>query len=237
MTPRDPIDPIVKPSPVPWGRVTVLSDRVLIVAGGPSLRELDLNILRDPAFGQINIIAINRAIDWLPRVTSFFSVDPNAWLYAKLTEGGLRPGVAYYLAVPNDYGTPTARMVDHRVTPISGIIYLRRFLGPGPLSAKYGLTLASRGVNTGNSCYGALGLAYHMLPKKIAILGLDGTRAAYAYGPGAPSGSLQHLPRLFASATFDLERKKIQVVNGSPGSLITCFPIFRPKRALEWLVE
>jgi hypothetical protein len=219
-----------------WGKVTERADRILIVASGPSLRNFDLQKLINFRFRNIHVIAINRSIDWLPRVDSFFSLDPNTWLYTKLKHDGLRIGTTYYLGAPSDYGMPGARIVDHRVTPISGVVYLQRFLGHGPFSAKKGLSTDKSGVNTGNSCYGALGLAFHMNPSRIAVLGLDGTQEPYADGSGAPVSSLSHLPALFASAVRTLQNRRIQVINGSPTSKILCFPRTTPEEALEWLI-
>ena len=91
-------------------------------------------------------------------------------------------------------------------------------------------------IHTGNSGWGALGLAYHMRPRKVALLGVDANGAGHAYAdiPQRP-GELDHLPLLFVSACGQLEARGIQVRNGSPESNVTCWPRVEANAALRWL--
>lgn len=221
---------------VTWGRVEHRAAKILIVASGPSLRDVPLHDLSDPKYNDVLIIAINRSSDWLKRWDIFFSLDPNEWLYDLLCERML-PGVHYYIGVPDDYGMQRARWVAHRKAVVVGPSYLKRNMGPGYLKSKYMLSEDPASINTGNSAYGALGVAYHMQPKKIGILGLDGTKNGYAYGPGSPNGSLAHLPALFRSTMTQLRKRGIRVLNGSPNSMIACFPRCHPSEVMEWLIR
>jgi len=222
--------------PLEWGRVESQHDRILIVLTGPSLRHFELDSLLKPKYAGLHIIAVNRAIDWMKRVDSFFTLDPNDLFYDMLVNR-MSKNVTYYAAVPDDYGSRNARWNSHRVTPVVGPVYLRRLVGSGYMKSRQLLSDDKRAIHTGNSGWGGFGLAYHMEPKKIGILGLDATRDAYAYGAGRPRTSLEHLPKLFESAIPQLLRKNIQVMNGSPRSRVSCFRKATPSEVVEWLVE
>lgn len=53
-------------------------------------------------------------------------------------------------------------------------------------------------INSGNSAWGALGLAYHLGFTDVALVGVDGTTEERV--EGGCSNNLSHLPLLFASA-------------------------------------
>ena len=103
------------------------------------------------------------------------------------------------------------------------------------MRSKPGLAEEPSYIHTGNSAYGALGLAYHLRGAQVAFLGLDGTQAPYRVAPGAPRTSMAHLPALFASALPQLRGRGTSVVNGSPNSRVTCFPVMRPQEVLKWM--
>jgi len=59
-------------------------------------------------------------------------------------------------------------------------------------------------INTGNSAWGALGLAWHLGLRDVAFIGVDAND-----GPrceGGNSDNLSHLPMLFASATHTFDK-------------------------------
>lgn len=89
-------------------------------------------------------------------------------------------------------------------------------------------------VHTGNSMWGALQIAYHLKPQKIAMLGLDGSRLPSVMSGHNPR-DLSHLPKLFESSVEQLNRNNIQVVNGSPNSSVTCFNRMSPDEAITWV--
>lgn len=219
---------------VPWGCVGVRAERVMIVASGPSQRALAPAAIAEASASGVHVIAINGALRWYNlAAASWFTLDPDRRTLPLMQAP--RAGVVYYAAVPVDYGQSHARVAYHRVAPAAGVTYLRRVAGPGVLGSRTRLSEDPGAIHTGNSAWGALGVAYLMQPRLIAFLGLDGTREEYAYGAGRPFGNFDHLPALFASALPQLAAAGIQVLNGSPASRITCFPRATPEAALAWI--
>lgn len=202
---------------------------IVIVASGPSLRGMDWSLLPASAV----VVAVNGAVAGVPRANAFFTLDPSGANRQRMREQ--RAGVRYFAAVPDDYGTPGAACAGHRAQREPGVTWLRRLPGAGPLRSRAGLSEDSSAIHTGNSAWGALGLAYHWRPGRIVLLGVDAAGGGYWHGPGGPAGSLEHLPALFASALPQLQAAAIQVVNGSLDSRIDCFPRMTPEDALSWL--
>lgn len=212
-----------------WGRVTHWADRVLIVGAGPSLDAVQPGeVVGEGA----EVIALNHIVEKLPAATMFFTCDPCSSVRRLMRER--RPGVTYYAAVPGDYGQPDARTSDHRDPPEDGVIFLRRLQGGGPWSHMPGLSEDSGAIHTGNSAYGALGLAYLMGAKRVALLGVDGN-GQYGWGLGGRPSRLDHLPHIFRSVVIQLRRRGVEVVCGSPRSFVDCFPRMSPQEALRWL--
>lgn len=216
-----------------WGSVTARAERVLIVASGPSQRSLVPGAIVAAAANGVHVIAVNNALVWADSAASWFTLDPDQRALPLMR--ARRAGVVHYAAVPADYGRPDAQIAYHRIAPPSGVIYLRRLTGPGPLGCRYGLSEDPGAVHTGNSAWGALGLAYLMQAYRVAFVGLDGTRAGYAYGPRRPFRNFAHLPALFASALPQLAARGLEVVNGSPASRVTCFRRVTPQAAVDWI--
>lgn len=194
------------------------SDRVIVAASGPSIAAVTPEqVLSDGAV----VIAVNGAIDWLGRADYWFTLDPSQinTVRARHRVEGCR----YVMALPR-----IARCPD-------GVTRLLRLEGKlfGKARAPGGLSRDHGAINTGNSGFGALNLAYHMRPKKILLLGVDARQERRVDG-GMPR-SLEHLPALFASAVPQLKSAGIEVVNGSPDSEVTCFPRMTPREAMQWL--
>lgn len=216
--------------------VSEKANLVLIVASGPSVKSLDLTLIDDEFVKRVHIIVVNRSALWFPRYHSFFTLDPDDKTLPIMQNQ--KEGVTYYAAVPLDYGNSDARIWYHRCDLTPNVKYLQRITGPGYLSSRAGLSENPMCIHTGNSAYGALGLAYHMKPKKIVLLGVDATpEIGYAYLDGRPRGMLFHLPNLFSSAALQLKEKNIQVLNGSAQSTVICFPRATPNHAVDWLLS
>lgn len=182
------------------------------------------------------IIAVNRIVKWLPICHAFFTLDPDPYVLPILNVP--KNDIVYWAAVPGDYGTPNARIMYHRVTRVHDHVnFLHRLAGNGPLHSHPTLSESPDSIHTGNSLYGALGLAYHMRPERIGFWGLDATAEDYAYGAGKPRGSLLHLPELFASSMAQLANRRISVLNGSKTSRVSCFPKATPDAVLEFLSQ
>ena len=191
---------------------------IVIVASGPSVRA----VRRDDilAAGAV-VIAVNGAIDWLGRADYWFTLDPSQ---INLVRANNRVnGCKYVMALPGNVQAPP------------GVSRMERRQGEayGKARALQGLSEDKNAIHTGNSAFGALGLAYHLRPQRIALLGVDGTQERRV--DGGYSRTLKHLPELFASAVPQLHERKIEVVNGSPDSRVMCFPRMTPQEALCWL--
>lgn len=214
-----------------WSRVQHTAERVAIIATGPSLKGVDL-VIPDG----ITVIAVNGALPHVPRADFWFTLDTSPANRALMATAASRPETVFYAAVFPDFGQPEATSNYLRDPPEPCVHYLKRVTGTARANGKEGLSVKPTGVHAGNSAYGALGLAYLMGARRIALLGVDGNQAAgYAWAEGRPK-NLQDLPELFASAVPQLEAAGISVVNGSPRSRVNCWPRMTPQEALEWLV-
>lgn len=208
---------------------------VIIVGSGPSLKDIDpQEILRADA----HVIAVNGAIDWLNSANSWFTLDPSEENIRRMSNPV--DGVVYYAAVDQksrDKIPPHVRKLQRLSnppikTPVvknSPQYWFRRW------GCKEGLAETTNCINTGNSAYGALGLAYHWRPSKILLMGVDGSKHCRITGDGPSKRSLMHLPVLFGTAVEQLKRARIDVVNASPRSAVTCFQRMTPRRGLQWL--
>ena len=195
-------------------------DRIAIVASGPSLAAIDPAAFDVPG---LTTIAVNGAIEWLRRADYWFTLDESA--VNLIRANNPRFGTQYVMAVPARVSTPphVVRIVRHQ-----GRLF-------GKARAVGHLCECHNGVATGNSAFGALGLAYHMRPEKIAIFGVDGTQEPRVTG-GRPR-TLAHLPALFKTAVPQLRAAGIDVVNGSPNSAVDCWPRMTPQEALSCLLN
>lgn len=207
-----------------FGQITERHERVAIVASGPSARGFE-------APPGVTVIAVNGAIEWVDRADYWFTLDPGARNRVRML--GQRPEVTYLAAVPETFGTPEACYPGMRQPAPEGVRYLRRIAGPGILGSMPRLSRDPARIHTGNSGYGALGVAYLFRPKRIGLFGIDASRAHRVEG-GRPS-RLDHLPALFASARPQLVAAGIKVIDASPHGHLRCFQKMTAEAALEWL--
>jgi hypothetical protein len=220
-------------SVVPWSRVHHTAACVAIVATGPSLKGVDLTMP-----DAVAVIAVNAAILHLPAPPRFwFTLDPSQNNRAIMQTAKDRPETEFYAAVPEELGSPDAATWWYRWELEERVHWLRWLRGPHPKGAKAGLSVDPAAIHCGNSAYGALGLAYLMGARRIALLGVDANSNRYAWNPNARCGDLQHVPWLFASARQQLQEAGVEVVVGSPESRVECWPRMAPRQALEWLEE
>lgn len=215
--------------------VTARADRILIVATGLTAQALDLSLVSAARSAGVHVIGVNRAFEWLPHMDSWFTLDPDHRLLSFINADN--PGPQRYVAIPDDYGMPDAFVDYHRDIPQNPQVkYLHRITGDMPMKAHQGLATNPGGVHTGNSSYGALGVAFHMKPRKIAMVGVDANRHyGYAHAKGRPR-NLNHLPHLFEIARRQIVTSRCQIVNGSPPSMVQCFRKMEPNAAVHWLM-
>ncbi|HHA1396931.1 hypothetical protein [Enterobacter soli] len=165
-------------------------DRVIIVASGPSAERFV------PPRG-VPVIAVNGAIDWISRASYFFTLDPSSVNMRRLRVR--RRNVGYFAAgipasIPHVYEFERLSLRgEEPLVKHSPEWWLWRW------SARLGLSEDPRYIHNGNSAWGALGLAYHLGFKDVALVGVDATQEARVHTGGKPN-NLSHLPLLFKSA-------------------------------------
>jgi hypothetical protein len=196
-------------------------DDVIIVCTGPSLKNFDFNSLRNKGY----IIAVNDAAKFLPFANAWFTLDPwglTTTQVPKSFSGEL------FAAVPEDYGTQNAASVAHRIVPSKKVNYLHRVSFHTDERTKahdyltWGLNEDPSCINTGNSGFGALNLAYHMNAKRVFLFGIDASKG-YFFDERKGTRALDHLPPIFRSAMPQLAKRNIEVINASPNSRVDCF--------------
>ena len=150
-------------------------------------------------------------------------------------------GVEYYAAI-NDQN-PAKKIIPEHVRVLKRINNTAH-RGRPTNTPKYwyhrwgcvpGLSEDPSKIHTGNSVYGALGLAYHWKPKNILLLGVDGTNEPKVTNGRPTDYNISHLNLLFSTAVIQLRRQGITVINGSENSKVTCFTRCTPQRGLKWL--
>ena len=186
-----------------------MEQRCVIVASGPSARGFT------PPPG-MTVIAVNGAIEWLPRADYFFTLDWADINMKRLRER--RKGVRYCAAFPLNRW-----MLDQDIR------FFHRISGKYPaeprpigspewwcwrLEAHPGLCEDKGSIATGNSAYGALGLAYHLGFRDVALIGVDAT--ADMRVEGGHSRNLSHLPLLFQSALAQVRVTSCGRMRGIP---------------------
>lgn len=214
------------PPGLTWGEVTHRTDRVVILAQGPSFALVDLDDVRKAQEAGAYVIAVNQAIRYYRTPDAWFTLDPSAANRAEVAQR--LPGVAYYMAAPPEYGTPAAPVRTHRKEAEPWVTYLMR------LTHRVGLADHPARIHSHNSGWGALGLAYHMQATRVVLLGIDGF--GDVHWDGTRNNNLDHLPKLFRGAVPQLKARGVEVVNGSPLTAVDCFPVMDPAEALAWLV-
>lgn len=227
---------------IKWGRVDLPPDKqplrnVVIVASGPSAELIDFTKLK--GVPSTYIITVNGAGEHVPFADAWFTLDP--WgLHTTQTPDRFKGKL--YAAVPEDYGTPHAKVPNHRNTPKNKITFLHRLQShnyttiSSDTAYKLGLSDDKSCINTGNSGYGALNLAYHLSPERIFLVGIDGS-SGYFYDKKKKTRPLTYLPLLFNSAVPQLEQKNIKVYNVSSTSVIQSFKKITPAEFYSFLTE
>ncbi|WP_430673367.1 hypothetical protein [Klebsiella aerogenes] len=181
-----------------------LSKNAIIVASGPSAKGFE------PPDG-VTIIAVNGAIDWLSRADYFFTLDLSPDNRKRLKKR--RAGVTYCVA---GYLVSNALCFER--------VSLRHFSEPEKkntpqwwewrLQAVRTLSTDASKIHSGNSAWGALGLAYHLGITNAALIGVDASDEPRI--DGGKSGNLMHLPMLFSSALPQINVVSLGKLNSIP---------------------
>lgn len=208
---------------IKWGKVEGCAENVIIIGSGPSVRDIKLDRLQ--GLRDTYIVSVNGAGSFVPFADAWFTLDPWGLHGPQLP---VNSSSKLYAAVPADYGTPYARSLDHRVVPVPAITFLHRLASHNYTNISsdtaYSLELSEDRscIHTGNSGFGALNLAYHLRPKNIYLLGIDGS-IGYFYPSKTNNRPLKTLQILFESAKTQLDDANINVFNVSMGSLVQSY--------------
>lgn len=216
---------------IAFGRIEARAERVLILGAGPSLAQADLSDIRRACAAGVKIIAVNAALSCVNFSDFWFTLDFDQ--RNRTIISNKNSATQAIAAVPDDFG-PDAKLPQHRCVPPSDILYVKRISGDGPLKSKYGLSDDPGSIHTGNSVWGALGVAWHLQASRVGILGLDGSKEPGFPGAHKPR-TLDHLPRLFESALSQLLARGVEVRNGNQMSRVTCFARAPAADVLRWL--
>lgn len=177
--------------------------RAVIVASGPSAAGFI------PPDG-VTVIAVNGVIDWISRADYFFTLDPSAANKERLSRR--RRGTTYCAAGIYLPGVVSYERISRRgrePQPSGGPAWwLWRWSAVRTLATHPGK------IHSGNSAWGALGLAYHLGFTDVALVGVDGT--AEERVEGGRSNNLSHLPLLFASALNQMNVVSCGQLTGIP---------------------
>jgi len=195
-----------------------MGNRIIIVCSGLSAKGFV------PPEGAL-VIAVNNTITWLNRADYFFTLDPEGYNLDAINNQ--REGVKYCVAFEKGVEFKNCTMYERiRNTTLDGV-----HGKSGTLNGHKTLSEDKTKIHTGNSGYGALGLAYHIGFEKLVIIGLDGEGKKC---DGMYSGDLSHLPELFDSVIPQVGGR---VVNASLNSNIDSFPRMNHNDAMEWLLS
>lgn len=187
--------------------------RVAIVASGPSAAGF---VPPD----DLDVISVNGSVRWLQRTSYWFSLDASIANRANLriaAEAGAECHVAGHPWLAHPSCMCHARYWQ-RLDSIG------TYAEPQPegspewwawrLGAIRGVCKEPGRIHTGNSAWGALGLAWHLGYRDVALLGVDAT--ADERVEGGFSGNLSHLPLLFESALVDMRVVSCGALNSVP---------------------
>lgn len=182
--------------------------RCIIVGDGPSAKGF-------VAPDGVAIFAVKRTIHWLNRADYWFSLDPNeASMECMLNQ---RPGVRYFCAVDPGDSVPAG------VTRLERVASRGREPRPRACpewwlwrwSGVCGLSETPGKISSGNSAWGALGLAYQLGYRDVLLVGVDGTQEMRRSDRRRPN-NLSHLPILFRSAIGKVRMQTVGRMRGIP---------------------
>lgn len=196
----------------------------VVVAGGPSLKGFDWARLEDK-----NVIAINRAYEFLPRAEVLYWSDEKFWrlhrdqlnAHPALWKATLARGYAEEDLLPKT-------VKQYRVTGVAGF-------DPAPGCIRHG----------NSSGFAAIHLAAHLGASSIILLGLDMKHGAngetHFHGGHGRRHYEESLTELmlpwFKTLAAPLAAAGISVINASPASALTVWPRVTIDEGLAVYVE
>lgn len=186
---------------------------VVILGGGPSLTQAQIEACR----GRARVIAINTAYLAAPWADLLYFCDSKWWSWHQAR-----------LPFRTFAGIVAALDSELRDKPECASIRFLQNMGAGP-----GLYDQPDGVFNGrNSGYQAINLAAHARPRRLILLGFD-MRAIDSRTHWHDEHKVKDpisvytdtmLPN-FPTLVAPLAQRGIEIVNATPGSALTCFPM------------
>ena len=191
------------------------NSRAVIVASGPSARGFE------PP-DDLPVIAVNGTARWLSRFDYWFSLDASADNRANLRMAAERGASCHIAGQPWLVHASCLRLARYwtrvEAPPMDahrmGMLYPAPEWWLGRLQGVLGICKEPGCIHTGNSAWGALGLAWHLGFRNVALVGVDATNDPRV--DGGRSGNLSHLPILFASALPDMKVVSCGVLDSIP---------------------
>jgi len=188
---------------------------VVCVASGPSLTASDVAYVR----GKARVIAINDTVTWAPWADILYSSHRSWWKKNGKDFAGLRYSVGEL--VGGTEGIP--KRPDVQVLKNTG---------------ETGLERDRYGVRTGrNSGYAAINLAVHLGAKRIVLLGYNMSRfEGRSHFEGVPYSGNSPYPefvKCFRTIVQPLRDAGVEIVNCTPGSALTMFPVTALREVIE----
>lgn len=182
-------------------------ETAFIVAGGPSLRKMNLRPLKGR-----HVIVINNSWELVPDAEVLYFCDTKWW-----QQHGER--------VKKDFQGKYCVTIAH--CPDDKLLRLDN-------TGRHGLEILPTGLRHGtNSGYQAINLAYHFGASRIVLLGYDmkieGAQTHWHAGHGRPVDHFEHhvtknmLPK-FDMLVLPLQNLNVEVWNATPGSALKCWP-------------
>lgn len=194
---------------------------VVVIGGGPSLTREQVEYTR----GRARVIAIKEAARLAPWADAFYCGD-GPWMVKHRDEVLAFPGPVHAVAQEPE---------RHRLEPVLAFRPdLRIYRNDG----KEGLCEDPAGLRTGcNSGYQAINIAFHMLARRIVLLGYDLKGAAgrmhwFHRAFEHPEDRYRAWAPLFRTIVAPLARHGVQVINATPGSALDAFPMMPLQEAL-----
>lgn len=183
------------------------NNKCIIVASGPSAKNF---VPPDNTC----IIAVNGAIDWIKRANYFFTLDHSKVNLDRVRNP--RKDTRYCVAFPKDILVPVETIRFERYS-YQGTEPSKKYTPEWWLwrwSAVKGLSEDINVINSGNSAYGAIGLAYHLGYEDILLVGVDASRDEKI--EGGRCKNLTHLPILLRSAMKQVKLSTVSNIDGIP---------------------
>lgn len=204
--------PTYGPIPPAWKGETIV-----LVAAGPSLTAAQTATVRDYwCLGKCRVMVVNRGYELAPWADALYAADLKFW--------------KTYIDKIRDANIDMMYSTTKDSCEQFGLWHV-----PGPRKGHQepGLSLDPSMIHWGgHSGFQALNLAFHMLgyDGKVILLGYDcrwvnGKRHFHPDHEGMNNAQpAAEWPQKYADAMDDIKKTRVEVINATPDSRITCFP-------------